>query len=99
MGTAIVVLQIGSVIAGLLAAILWWLSAQTFFAQTKTGDLNSVKGSGTGDKAYDLGDGVLIVEHQSRVARANGLAAIASAVAVLLQAVAMAFTLLGGTTS
>ncbi|MBB3594385.1 hypothetical protein FHX08_004789 [Rhizobium sp. BK529] len=87
-------LQLGSAICGLLGAVLWWLSAQRFFTQSKTATLESTIG-GDGDRAYNLGDGMLTVDHHSRVALTNAWAAGLSGVAVLLQTVPVVFQLFG----
>lgn len=81
-------LQWGSVAVGLISALLWWLSAQTFFAQSTTGKLGST--GGAGDVAYMVEPGKFIVSHSSRVSRANGWAALLTGLAIMLQAIATA---------
>ena len=87
-------LQWLSVLSGLAAAALWWLSAQSFFSQSKARDLPTSGGS-DGDMAYLLDDGTMVIEHNSRVALTNAWAASLSGLAVLFQAIAQTLPLVG----
>jgi high-affinity Fe2+/Pb2+ permease len=87
------ILQWLSVLAGLAAAVLWWLSAQNFFSQSQATGLPS--GGQDGDTAYSFSDGTILIQHNSRVALTNAWAAELSGLAVLLQAIVQALPLAG----
>lgn len=91
----VMVLQWLSVGFGLSAAICWWLSAQSFFSQSKHPSWPPPEGTSDHDLSYVLEDGSVIVQRNGRVALANAVAAVLSGLAVLFQALPQALTLLG----
>ncbi|WP_193336177.1 hypothetical protein [Devosia beringensis] len=90
----LLLLQGATALTGFAAAVFWWLSAQRFFTQTRLPGGTKPVGGKDGDKAYDLGD-VVIVEHHSRAAWANAWGAVLSGFTVLLQAAPSALAMIG----